>query len=68
VDAADIDLTSDRICDPNQVEREYGGSDAAIRTLLDPPPPIVDEKEGIIINGILKESIWTFYDVSFIKL
>jgi hypothetical protein len=60
VDAADIDLTSDRIWDLDEVRKEYGGSDAAIRTLLNPPPPIVDEKEGIVFNGIQNESVWKF--------
>jgi len=60
VDAADIDLTSDRIWDLDEVRKEYGESDAAIRTLLNPPPPIVDEKGGIIFNGIQNESVWKF--------
>ncbi|KAH8594260.1 heterokaryon incompatibility protein-domain-containing protein [Bisporella sp. PMI_857] len=52
LDAADIDLTSDRIWDMMEVQSCYGGSDEAVRKLRDPPPPIVDEETGIIFNGI----------------
>lgn len=55
LDAADIDLTSDRIWDIDELEKEYQGSDEALKTLLYPPPPIVDEERGIIFNGIHNE-------------
>lgn len=55
MDAADIDLTSDRVWDMGEVEGFFEGSNEALRKLLDPPPPIVDEEEGIIFNGIQNE-------------
>ena len=55
MEAADIDLTGDRVWDMNEVESYYEGSEDAIRKLLDPPPAIVDEEEGVIFNGIQNE-------------
>ncbi|KAH6665441.1 heterokaryon incompatibility protein-domain-containing protein [Halenospora varia] len=60
VDAADIDLTSDRIWDMNEVEREYGGSEEAVQRLLYPPAPIIDEQKGIIFNGIQSDGCEPF--------
>ncbi|KAH8655053.1 heterokaryon incompatibility protein-domain-containing protein [Tricladium varicosporioides] len=60
VDAADVDLTSDRIWDMKEVEREYGGSEEAMQRLLYPPAPIIDEREGIIFNGIQSDGCEPF--------
>ncbi|KAF4634307.1 hypothetical protein G7Y89_g3801 [Cudoniella acicularis] len=61
VDAADIDLTSDRIWDMNEVETYYGGSEEALRKLLDPPPVIVDVERGILFNGIQNDGCEPFF-------
>jgi hypothetical protein len=58
VDAADIDLTSDRIWDLHEVQDGYEGSEEAVKKLLEPPPPIVDEEDGIIFNGIQSEHVY----------
>jgi hypothetical protein len=55
VDAADIDLTSDHVWDWIEVRSDRRGTDEASRILLNPPPPVVDEEDGIILNGIHNE-------------
>ncbi|KAF7560690.1 hypothetical protein G7046_g3455 [Stylonectria norvegica] len=52
LDAADVDLTSDRVWDALEAKSEYGDDAAAIDKLLRPPRPVVDDEEGIIFNGI----------------
>jgi hypothetical protein len=37
------------------VQSEFGGSDETVQRLLHPPPPIIDEEDGIIFNGIQNE-------------
>ncbi|KAH8655870.1 heterokaryon incompatibility protein-domain-containing protein [Xylariales sp. PMI_506] len=54
LDAADVDLTSDRIWGLSEVDHQYqeADRDEALRTLLSPPPAIVDDQLGILFNGI----------------
>lgn len=55
VEAADLDTTSDRIWDLHEVDSDENGYEAAMQKLLYPPPPVMDEEEGIYINGIHTE-------------
>lgn len=55
MEAADLDTTSDRIWDLHEVDSDENGYEAAMQKLLYPPPPVMDEEEGIHINGIHTE-------------
>jgi len=56
LEAGDMDLTSDRVWDVVEArEAKYESYETGMKKLSNPPPPIVDEEEGIIFNGIQDE-------------
>ena len=57
LEAADMDLTSDGVLDRYSASlcEVHATEEEAIQSLLYPPPPIVDESRGIVLNGIQEE-------------